>query len=293
MSTPAFANLFDSLEPRSFLSVTFTPETGRLAIVGTEEMDTVIFSEEVNHKTGKHLLRLHFNGEDTDYKRGSVTSIEISTLGGADTVILGSIDVPSHIDGGAGDDKLSGGDAKDTISGQGGDDYCFGRKGSDRINGGTGYDLLMGGPGTDFITPFSDDLGDDTISGGKGSDTVDYTDWPEPLFAYVGGTMDNVKESDKLLVGIETILGSAFDDRIVNSTPRPMLLIGGAGNDTITGGSGQDTLNGGAGTDLLRGMGNKDTFIANDLEKDTLDGGSGADTADLIDAGLDVVTNVP
>ena len=161
------------------------------------------------------------------------------------------------------------------------------------MTGGLGYDLILGGPGDDHIIPLSDDNGDDTISGGRGSDTVDYTDYPTPVFAYVGGTVQNVKESDMLLVGIETIIGSAFDDRLVNSTPNPMLLVGGAGNDTIIGGSGPDTINGGTGTDSMSGNGNKDVFIANDAEKDTINGGSGADTADLIDVGLDVVTNVP
>ena len=285
--------MIDLLEPRRLMSVNFDPNTGALAIVGTPHADAIIFSEEILHPSGQHVLRLHLNGVITDYKRGSVKSISIKGGTGGDTVILGTINIPSLIDGGKGDDKLSGGDAKDTINGQGGDDYVYGRKGSDKLSGGIGYDLILGGPGDDHIVPLSDDHGDDTISGGRGVDTVDYTDYPVPVFAYVGGTVINVKESDKLLVGLETIIGSQFDDRLVNSTPNPMLLEGGAGNDTITGGSGPDTIDGGAGTDQMNGVGNKDTFIANDGEKDTIDGGSGADTADLIDAGLDVVTNVP
>src|SRR5581483_2385764 len=149
-----------------------------LTITGTDHADSVIFSEEILHDTGKHVLRLHFNGETTDYKRGSVSSISIDTGAGADTVILGTINVPSRIDGGPGDDKLSGGDERDTINGQGGDDYVFGRKGSDKLTGGLGYDLILGGPGDDRIIPLSDDHGDDTISGGRGTDTVDYTDYP-------------------------------------------------------------------------------------------------------------------
>src|SRR3954470_23734275 len=190
--------MIDLLEPRRLMSVSYDSATGALSVVGTPNKDSVIFSEEIMHGTGKHVLRLHFNGTNTDYKRGSVSSITIDTLAGADTVIIGSVNIPARIDGGAGDDALSGGDADDTINGQGGDDYCFGRKSSDRITGGLGYDLLMGGPGTDFITPFSDGNGDDTVSGGKGMDTVDYSTLPEPLFAYVGGTMEKHKESDKL-----------------------------------------------------------------------------------------------
>lgn len=283
---------FDLLEPRRLFSVAYSPATGALTIVGTDAVDTIIFSEEILHTTGRHVLRLHENGEVRDYKRGSVSSIDIDTKGGADTVILGTINVPSNIKGGAGDDKLSGGDEIDVIDGQGGDDYIFGRKGKDTLTGGLGYDLILGGPGSDTIIPLSDSNGDDTISGGKGIDTVDYTNYPMPCFAYVGGTVPNVRESDKLLVGLETIIGSQFDDRIINSTPKPMLVMGGAGNDTLTGGSGPDTLDGGAGTDLMKGVGNKDVFIANDGEADTIDGGSGADTADQIDLVADVVSNV-
>src|SRR5436190_13270164 len=132
----------DLLEPRTLLSVGYDSATGALTVVGTPNIDTVIFSEEILHKTGRKVLRLHFNGQVSDYKRGSVKSISIDTLEGADTVILGSINVPSHINGGAGDDKLSGGDGIDVIDGQGGDDYIFGRRGKDSLTGGLGYDLI-------------------------------------------------------------------------------------------------------------------------------------------------------
>ena len=67
--------------------------------------------------------------------------------------------------------------------------------------------MILGGPGDDHIIPLSDDNGDDTISGGNGTDTVDYSDYPVPVFfAYVGGHMDKRKESDLLLPGLENII---------------------------------------------------------------------------------------
>ena len=131
--------MLDLLEPRRLMSVSYDAASGALTIVGTDHADSIIFSEEILHDTGKHVLRLHFNGDITDYKKGSVTSISINGGKGADTVILGTINIPSRIDGGPGNDALSGGDDKDTINGQGGDDYIFGRKGSDKLTGGLGY----------------------------------------------------------------------------------------------------------------------------------------------------------
>src|SRR5206468_10683819 len=123
--------MFDLLEPRHLMTVTFDAASGLLSVVGTENKDTIIFSEEVHHRTAAHprlaVLRLHDNGQITDYRRGVVKMITIDAGAGADTVILGSINIPSRIDGGPGDDALSGGDVKDTINGQGGNDYIFGR----------------------------------------------------------------------------------------------------------------------------------------------------------------------
>jgi Ca2+-binding RTX toxin-like protein len=285
--------MFEHLENRSLYSVSYDETTGALTVTGTPGKDRVIFSEEILHETGKHVLRLHYNGAVQDFKKGSVRKIDIQTFEDDDLVILGTINIPSTINGGTGNDSLSGGDDKDVIDGGEGDDYIYGRKKADTLTGGPGYDLILGGPGNDQVIPFSDSFGDDTVSGGKGIDVVDYSNWPEPLFAYVGGTMEKHKESDKLLVGIERIIGSAFDDRIVNSTNRAMKLDGGAGNDTIIGGSGRDTITGGAGTDLLQGNGGKDLFVANDNEADTIDGGSGEDTVDPYDLGLDLLSNVP
>ena len=70
--------MFDALEPRCLMSVAYDSSTGTLAIVGTDHADSIIFSEEILHPTGQHVLRLHFNGVNTDYKRGSVKLINIS-----------------------------------------------------------------------------------------------------------------------------------------------------------------------------------------------------------------------
>jgi Ca2+-binding RTX toxin-like protein len=72
----------------------------------------------------------------------------------------------------------------------------------------------------------------------------------------------------RLTSGNDTIIGSAFDDRLSGGDGNDSLF-GGAGNDALSGGTGNDTLNGGIGNDVLSGG----------LGDDTLIGGDGADTA--------------
>lgn len=69
------------------------------------------------------------------------------------------------------------------------------------------------------------------------------------------------------LAGNDTITGTAFDDDI----------IGGNGNDTLTGGPGIDYLEGNAGDDTVTGSAGNDTIIGGS-GADTLSGGVGNDT---------------
>lgn len=77
------------------------------------------------------------------------------------------------------------------------------------------------------------------------------------------------------------VLGGAGNDTIVGSPSTSALytetLYGDAGNDTIDGLSGDDTLVGGAGGDTLNGNGGDDTLFGGDGD-DVLQGGDGDDT---------------
>jgi Ca2+-binding RTX toxin-like protein len=280
----------EALEPRRLLSVSFDKPTGVLTIVGDNNRDQVIFSQEIINRLP--YLRLHFNGKTRDYHQSIVKQIRVTTLAGPDTVILGTIHIRSRIDGGNGDDQLSGGDDKDTINGQGGNDYVFGRNGDDRLTGGAGKDRLQGANDNDVIFPDSDKFGDDTISGGRGSDTVDYSKSPIAVAAFVGGTVPATDENDMILSDVETIIGSKLDDTLVNSTDHGMSISGNDGNDTLTGGAANDTLIGGAGKDSMLGLAGNDQFNSSDGEIDTLDGGAGTDVLIASDV-TDVVTNIP
>lgn len=259
-----------------------------LAIEGTEQADDIALAEGAPEE---NLLRVTLNGQDYDFPRDQVTQINVSTLAGADSIIIGSLDIPTNIRGGKGDDTISGGDADDVLDGQGGFDYVFGRNGNDTITGGLQGDEMIGGAGDDYLLAGSSGDNDDTVSGGPGRDTVDYSARTSGLHISVEVDPNPLLVVDSIYPDVEVIIGGQGNDTITNATRFGITLIGGPGNDTIRGGSGNDTLIGGAGLDVLYGYGGRDHFVLDDGEADTAFGGSGGDSAE--DDGLDVLNEIP
>jgi len=101
--------------------------------------------------------------------------------------------------------------------------------GNDVIEGGAGNDIIIGGSGTDTASYAGADAGVEVdldkgkSSGGAGKDT---------------------------LIGIENIVGSAYDDELTGDQ-NDNVINAGAGDDTLTGGRGVDILTGGAGSDTF------------------------------------------
>jgi Ca2+-binding RTX toxin-like protein len=213
-------------------------------------------------------------GTDTaDYSAGGASSRVAVTLDaqGTVTVVLAAGDTDTLI----GIENLLGGAA---------DDLLFGDGAANVLRGGGGDDTLRGG------------AGNDVLDGGTGSDTADYgyatvgvsiaLDQANTVVATIaaGGDVDS-------LIGIDNLIGSAFDDRLTGDDSGNRLaggggndlLIGGAGEDLLFGDDGDDTLQGGAGNDTLRGGAGNDVFA---FGSDAL---SGADviqdlaTGDIID----------
>jgi Ca2+-binding RTX toxin-like protein len=155
------------------------------------------------------------------------------------------------------DDRLTGNAAANLLVGGGGNDSIFGAAGDDSVWGGEGDDLLDGGGG------------DDTIDGGSGNDTASYASAATPVEIDLSNEEDQVTRGagTDVLVGIENVTGSAFDDSLAGDAGSN-LLFGAGGADTEAGGEGHDSVWGGAGDDLLDG-GPGD---------DTIDGGAGNDT---------------
>lgn len=281
-----------SLEPRRLLTVTIHYDEHRqiLSFLGNDKRDTLEFGRTDPTET----LRVVVNGQEEVFT-SPIRSLSLSLGGGADTVILGQVTIPAFVRGGQGDDSLSGGLGNDTLLGEGGFDYVFGREGHDSLDGGLQGDTIFGYTGNDTVTSGSDILeNDDTISGGAGSDLVDYSASTNPLVLRIGDFTTPPNDiSDYIYADIETLRGTAGNDFIRNLNRRGMRIEGQAGNDELQGGSGNDTLVGGDGQDTLLGEGGLDVLDAQDGAADVVNGGSGVDSLLSSDEGLDQVTNIP
>jgi Ca2+-binding RTX toxin-like protein len=191
------------------------------------------------------------------------------------------------LDGGNGRDALDGGFGNDRLMGAAGADALFGGEGHDVLDGGSDADTLIGGAGNDALDGGAGDdrlvggAGSDAYTGGDGQDSVSYEDAQSGIVASLetgGASGDALGDT---FTGVETLLGSAFDDR----------LTGDAGNNTLVGNGGNDSLSGGAGNDVLDG-GNGDDTLAGGAGADDLIGGAGFDVATYHSAGSGIVASL-
>jgi hypothetical protein len=157
-----------------------------------------------------------------------------------------------------------------TIHGGGGDDRLAGDRGGDRIYGEAGDDILDA-ERTPGQAP-------DILSGGAGTDAVDYGARTHPVDVMLDGAANDGEagEHDTVQADVEDVFGGQSGDRIVGDAG-PNTLLGGPGNDRLEGAGGRDRLDGGAGDD---------TIMARDGAADTVRCRAGTDTAyvDLEDA---------
>ena len=157
---------------------------------------------------------------------------------------------------------------------------------ANRLDGGDGDDLLLGGAGDDLLIG---GRGDDELDGGAGVDTASYADAASAIWMSLSSGRGGLGEAiGDRLVGIENLIGSAFDDAM-KGNGLANRLDGGDGNDLLIGGAGDDLLIGGLGDDELIGGLGDDVFIfstGDDGTKTILDFEPGSDTIDL--SGRDV-----
>ncbi len=117
----------------------------------------------------------------------------------------------------------------DTLDGSASDETLSGLAGNDLLRAGAGYDNLAGG------------AGDDTIDGGEDSDWAYYNEATGAVNVNLATGRATGAEGNDVLIGIESLYGSSFNDT----------LTGDAGNNSLNGRGGNDTMVGGAGEDTL------------------------------------------
>ena len=204
------------------------------------------------------------NGRDgDDVLAGGDGADRLDGGDGSDTASYGASTAAVRVDLAAG--SASGGHASgdvlirmENLVGSAYDDQLTGDAGANVLNGGAGADVLKGGAGNDVLIG---GLGADRLDGGDGRDSAIYDQSAAAVtIDLAAGTASGGDADGDVLIGIETISGSAFADRLTGSTADDT-LIGNDGDDILAGGDGDDTLIGGAGADQLNGGNGIDTLL--------------------------------
>jgi Ca2+-binding RTX toxin-like protein len=213
---------------------TLAPD-GELSILGTSGHDTITISY-------GGLYSIWVNGAKTSYFNQNVSRITVDGGAGNDNINHAFGSRPMTVYGGSGHDTIVGGHANDVIYGGDGDDHITGSKGSDFISGGAGYDIVTYADKTAGINVSFDGVAND----------------------------GNAGEGDNVQDDIDEIVGTAYND-VINASAKSSGIV-------ILAGAGNDTLYGSAFSDTIYGQDGADTLYANDGVMDNVDGGAGTDT---------------
>jgi Ca2+-binding RTX toxin-like protein len=222
---------------------------------------------------------------------GTVERLTITSFAGNDSLTTGEgVTLPMSVDGGPGDDSLATGDGADLLNGGDGNDTLNGNGGGDRIVGDRGADTMNGGAGDDTLVWNNGD-GSDVMNGDDGVDRIETNLSAADDTATIKLENGRVR-FDRLNPGpfnLSIGTAEAFELNTLGGNDTftaeadvwlPLIVDGGAGNDTLQGGKGNDALDGGDGDDKL---------LIRDGEIDFVRGGPGADTAVADQIGVDAV----
>lgn len=226
-------------------------------------------------------------GEDISYYNpDEVQSALIILCDGNDRAVIGTgvsdganrgrhdLSIPAHIDGGAGNDRLTGGQGSDTLlggpgkdklRGRGGDDTLLGNDGRDNLSGGWGNDVLVGGDDKDKL---NGGRGRDVLIGGLGRDDLRGGSGGDLLIA--GWTT-----YDNNLSALELIMqawgaSNSYNRRLNNLRNGTGSILSGTGVKLVASGPDQTVFDDNV-RDKLRGDRGRDWFFADLDEKDNDD----------------------
>jgi RTX calcium-binding nonapeptide repeat (4 copies) len=156
-------------------------------------------------------------------------------------------------------------------------DFLTGGTMNDGLDGGADNDVLVGGTGDDNIVPGP---GDDQLDGEGGAfDIANFGPAANGVTVDLSnpGAQDTGEGTD-LILNMESLFGSGFDDPLLSGTNGANNIQAGGGDDVIAGLDGDDSLSGDGGDDVIEG--GPDGGVVGD----TIFGGGGKDTADYASA---------
>ena len=138
----------------------------------------------------------------------------------------------------------------DTIAGDAGANVLDGGKSDDRLYGRGGADMLNGGNHNDTLAPGADNA-NDTVNGGSGIDTVDYSTCASSVIStyntLYSGTAGGTDVGNDTLSLVENILGGSADDSFTGWREAH----GNGGNDTFRANNGTNSYYGDEGIDTV------------------------------------------
>jgi Ca2+-binding RTX toxin-like protein len=298
--------VLEKLENRQLFAMTSVLASGVLTITGTTGNDSLY----VSYQLAGNKINVNDYSTIKPFDRALVKKIVVIGKEGHDSLWVNSNlgNIPTSIDGGAGDDRLYTPEGNDTLVGGlgldvlnsgGGNDKLDGGDGNDQLNGGNGNDTLLGGAGNDTIhgnggnDSIDGGLGADDMHGDDGTDIVTYASRTSAVTVditeKIGELADDGQSGEKDFVraSVENLAGGSGNDKFTGTVTtltttgltRNNTFYGNGGNDTLFGLDGNDKLDGGSGNDSIDGGVGNDTLIAG-LGTDKVIGGAGTDTAD-------------
>jgi Ca2+-binding RTX toxin-like protein len=206
-----------------------TRGAGTDTLTGIENLTGSAFNDTLIGDAGDNVLR-GGPGDDVLNGGGGVDTADYGDASGGLVISLLVAEVQNT--GGGGFDTLTN---IENLTGGAFNDKLTGDARANRLDGGAGNDTLNGGDGNDRL---ADVLGTNTLNGGLGTDTADFSALGGSLWlnAAENGILYTFKlpeNSSDTLTSIETVWGSAHDDRFVMDFAA-LTLRGGRGADSFT-----------------------------------------------------------
>jgi hypothetical protein len=227
-------------------------DTGVLLVTTGDSDDTIVIDT-----TQDNHVRLSRNGAITTYALDSVSSIDINSGGGKDS-IAADLPIAVSVLGGDGNDTILTGDGSDTITSGEGDDSISSGAGDDVIDAGEGNNSVNAGDGGDTITCGD---GNDLVDAGTNGDydSID-THAGDDRITLQGGSA-NAGEGNDTVIGTDGVDQAVYvypgfgDDSVTT----------GAGNDYVSDDGGRDTIGTGDGNDTVNTGGDPTTNTGGDI----------------------------
>jgi Ca2+-binding RTX toxin-like protein len=283
--------------------VIWNPGDGSDVIEGEDGDDQLVFNgsnanEAFDFSANGARVRMTRNVGAITMDLDGVEAVELTTLGGADTVTVNDLTgtALAHVDvdlsgaGGVGDTQV---DTVVVTGTAGSDVVSVGvSKGVLEVEGVTTLVRVSNGEPTDVVDFVAQDGDELHVLGTRDADTM--TIFPSPVAGSIRTFVDGFPASVDISNGGKLVVfGLAGDDTItatngLRTLPIALELDGGSGDDSITGSDGDDVIFAGGGDDVVRGgIGSdvvflgagKDTALWNPGDgSDSIEGDGGNDT---------------